>query len=79
MIVAVCLNPAIDITYTVAQLRPGTSHRVLEVRRRAGGKGVNVAAILHQQGVDAVVTGPRGGSTGADRHADWTRPASRTG
>lgn len=66
MIVAVCLNPALDITYTVTQLRPGTSHRVRTVRRRAGGKGVNVAAVLHQQGFDTVVTGPVGGSTGAE-------------
>lgn len=66
MIVTVCLNPAVDVTYTVGHLSPGTSHRVRAVRRRAGGKGINVAAVLHQQGVDAVVSGPAGGSTGAD-------------
>lgn len=66
MILTVCLNPALDITYTVPELRPGGSHRVESVRRRAGGKGVNVAAVLHQQAGDACVTGPIGGSIGGD-------------
>lgn len=70
MIVTVCLNPAVDVTYTVTALRPGSSHRVESVRRRAGGKGVNVAAVLHQQQVPALVTGPVGGSTGEDVTAD---------
>lgn len=66
MIVAVCLNPALDVTYSVAALRPGTSHRVRSVRRRPGGKGVNVASVLTQQHVPALVTGPVGGSSGKD-------------
>lgn len=70
MIVAVCLNPAVDVTYTVDALRPGASHRVGSVRRRAGGKGVNVAAVLHQQQVPALVTGPVGGSAGDELTAD---------
>lgn len=64
MIVAVGLNPALDVTYTVAALRPGASHRVQTVRRRPGGKGVNVASVLHQQHVAALVAGPIGGSIG---------------
>ncbi|RNI24309.1 1-phosphofructokinase family hexose kinase [Flexivirga caeni] len=66
MILAVCLNPALDVTYAVTALRPGTSVRVRSVQRRAGGKGVNVASVLHQQGVAAIVTGPAGGSAGTD-------------
>lgn len=66
MILAVCLNPALDLTYTVPELRPGTSHRVQSVHRRPGGKGVNVASVLHQQGVDTVVSGLAGGSIGAE-------------
>lgn len=66
MIVAVCLNPALDVTYTVSALRPGTSHRVQTVRRRAGGKGINVASVLHQQDIAALVAAPIGGSIGED-------------
>lgn len=66
MIVAVCLNPALDVTYSVTALRPGTSHRVQTVRRRPGGKGINVASVLTQQHVPALVTGPVGGSIGTD-------------
>lgn len=73
MIVAGCLNPALDVTYTVAELRPGASHRVQSVQRRPGGKGVNVASVLHQQGVDAVFAGPVGGATGADLAAGLDR------
>lgn len=73
MILAVCLNPALDVTYTVGALRPGASHRVRWVRRRAGGKGINVAAVLHQQGVDALVTGPVGDSIGAELAAGLDR------
>lgn len=66
MIVAVCLNPAVDVTYTVSALRPGASHRVRTVRRRPGGKGVNVAAVLTQQQIPSRVTGLVGGSVGAE-------------
>ncbi|MFC6706276.1 1-phosphofructokinase family hexose kinase [Flexivirga alba] len=64
MIVATCLNPALDVTYSVAALQPGTSHRVRTVRRRPGGKGVNVASVLTQQAVPALVTGTVGGRIG---------------
>lgn len=66
MIVAVCLNPALDVTYSVTALQPGTSHRVRAVHRRPGGKGVNVASVLTQQHVPALVTGLAGRSTGDD-------------
>lgn len=66
MILAVCLNPAVDVTYSVAALRPGTSHRVRTVRRRPGGKGINVASVLTQQRVPARVTGLIGGAIGDD-------------
>jgi len=73
VIVSVCLNPALDITYTVTALRPGASHRVRSVQRRAGGKGVNVASVLHQQGVDSLVAGPVGGTIGAELTAGLDR------
>jgi tagatose 6-phosphate kinase len=65
VIVAVCANAAIDVTYTVPVLLPGEAHRVAEVRERAGGKGINVARVLHQLGQDVTVCGFAGGAAGA--------------
>lgn len=54
-IVTVTLNPAIDVTYRVQALRVGETVRVPEVRSRAGGKGVNVAAVVNALGEDSLV------------------------
>ncbi len=50
MILTVTLNPAIDVTYRLPRLTVGEVHRVTEVTTRLGGKGVNVARVLHQLG-----------------------------
>lgn len=65
MIVTVTANPALDVTYRVGTLRPGQVHRVTEVTERAGGKGINVARVLHALDQDVVATGLGGGLTGA--------------
>ncbi|RSN32528.1 1-phosphofructokinase [Amycolatopsis sp. WAC 04169] len=65
MIVTVTPNTALDVTYTVDGLRPGDVHRVREVRHRAGGKGVNVARVLHTLGADVRALFTAGGATGA--------------
>ena len=57
MILTVTLNPAIDLTYHVGELKPGEVHRVSRVDERLGGKGVNVASVLSQLGVPAMATG----------------------
>ncbi|GAB2608624.1 tagatose-6-phosphate kinase [Paractinoplanes abujensis] len=57
-VVTVTLNPALDITYAVPAFAVGSSVRVETVRSRAGGKGVNVAAVVRQLGGDAVVVAP---------------------
>ncbi|GIH16590.1 1-phosphofructokinase family hexose kinase [Rugosimonospora africana] len=64
MILAVCLNPAVDVTYSVTALRHGTSHPVSAVHRRAGGKGVNAARVLAQLGEAVTLCGFAGGGTG---------------
>ncbi|MER7333885.1 MULTISPECIES: hexose kinase [unclassified Micromonospora] len=64
MILAVCPNPAIDVTYTVPDLVPGTSHRVTAARCRAGGKGVNVARVLSRLGAQTRLLALAGGTTG---------------
>lgn len=70
MILAVCLNFALDLTYTVDELRPHTTNRVTEVRSRAGGKGVNVARVLDGLGHEVVVTGFAGGRVGDAARAE---------
>lgn len=54
-IVTVTLNPAIDVTYRVDALRVGETVRVPDVRSRAGGKGVNVAAVVRELGGESLV------------------------
>lgn len=56
-VATVTLNPAIDRTISVANLRPGAVNRAELVGDRAGGKGVNVAAALAEQGHRAVALG----------------------
>ncbi|MFJ8959741.1 1-phosphofructokinase family hexose kinase [Lentzea sp. NPDC102401] len=61
----VTLNAALDVTYRVGALRPGATHRVTDAAVRAGGKGVNVARVLHALGVSVLATGLAGGGAGA--------------
>jgi hypothetical protein len=70
MILTITLNSALDVTYRLAAVRWHGANRVKEVRRRAGGKGINVARVLHALGRDAVVTGFAGGPTGEQVRAD---------
>jgi len=70
VILIVTPNPALDITYTVPDFRPHTSHRVAEVAAQAGGKGVNVARVLTALGRDTRTVLPLGGPTGAAVEAD---------
>ncbi|WP_432987581.1 1-phosphofructokinase family hexose kinase [Dactylosporangium sp. CA-233914] len=65
MILTVTLNPALDLTYAVDELRPHTTHRVRTVHERPGGKGLNVASVLHMLGEPVHATGLLGGATGA--------------
>lgn len=64
MIVVLCLSPAIDVTYRVEHLVRGEVNRVLDVKRRPGGKGLNVARVLDQLGKDSVSLLPLGGANG---------------
>jgi len=65
-VVVVTPNPAIDVTYGVADQITGESHRVLTVERRPGGKGINVARALLALGHEPVNVLPLGGGAG-----DW--------
>ena len=63
-VLTVTLNAALDVTYNARRFGWGDQNRVEAVHRRAGGKGVNVARVLEQLGVGALVTGFAGGPTG---------------
>ncbi len=63
-ILTVTLNLALDVTYMADRVQLGETSRVRLVGRQAGGKGVNVARVLHALGYNAIVTGPLGGFTG---------------
>ena len=73
MILTVTLNPALDVSYEVDALVPHGSHRVRSVRERAGGKGVNVASVLHAMGVPTVALVLAGGATGRLLNADLAK------
>jgi tagatose 6-phosphate kinase len=65
VILTVTLNFAVDVTYHVDEIRVGQTTPITAVYRQAGGKGVNVARVLHALGEDVLVSGLAGGSTGA--------------
>ncbi len=70
MIATVTLNLALDVTYRVPRVSVHATHRVSAVAQRAGGKGVNVARVLHALGHDVTVAGFAGGGAGEDIRAD---------
>ncbi|MFT2815350.1 1-phosphofructokinase family hexose kinase [Leifsonia sp. A12D58] len=66
MIVTVTPNPALDLTYLVPAIELGETHRVPTAEARAGGKSLNVARVLHQQGHQALAISVAGGLTGKE-------------
>ncbi|MDN6170799.1 MAG: PfkB family carbohydrate kinase [Micrococcaceae bacterium] len=64
MILTITPNPALDETYDVDHLAVGGTNRVPAPGVRAGGKGLNVARILHRQGSSVHAIATRGGGAG---------------
>lgn len=64
MIYTVTLNPAIDKTVVIDNLRTGAVNRVVSVREDAGGKGINVSKCLKNLGVDSAAAMILAGDTG---------------
>lgn len=62
MIVTVTLNPALDKTITISELRVGDLNRVQQIRLDPGGKGINVAKVLKNFSEDVIATGYIGNS-----------------
>ena len=65
MILVVCLNPALDITFSVPVVDWAGVNRPRSVEVRPGGKGVNVARTLLALGEEVLVVGLAGGANGA--------------
>lgn len=70
MILCVTLNAALDVTYVVDEVRWHSGNRVTSTAEQAGGKGTNVARVLHTLGEDVVLTGLAGGGTGEQIRRD---------
>lgn len=64
MIAAFTMNVSIDRRYVVANARQGAVNRVQECTYSAGGKGLNVARVLHTLGQDVIAGGIAGGDAG---------------
>ena len=64
MILTVTMNPSIDISYPLDELKIDTVNRVEDVTKTAGGKGLNVTRVLSEFGDSVVATGLVGGKLG---------------
>lgn len=56
-VLCITLNPAIDMTITLETLTLGVVNRALSSQLGAAGKGLNVAHVLSELGVDGVASG----------------------
>ncbi|MCC8109673.1 MAG: 1-phosphofructokinase family hexose kinase [Planctomycetes bacterium] len=65
-IVTVTLNPALDKTVVLDELRPGELNRLRDVVVDVGGKGINVSKMIAALGGDSLATGFVGGGTGGE-------------
>ena len=64
MILTVTMNPSIDISYPLDELKIDTVNRVVDVTKTAGGKGLNVTRVLSELGDQVAATGLIGGKLG---------------
>lgn len=64
MITTVTLNSAIDKTYYLPHFKLGAVSRMKKVLAVPGGKGINVARVIHQMGEKVLATGFIGGHNG---------------
>lgn len=72
MILTITMNPSIDISYPLDDFKLDTVNRVKNVRKTAGGKGLNVTRILKQLDAEVVASGLIGGFLGEEIKKDLT-------
>jgi 6-phosphofructokinase 2 len=66
MIYTITLNPALDRTLWIQNVRDDISNRILEEKSFAGGKSVDVSKVLKNLGVDNIALGFVGGFAGRE-------------
>ncbi|MDR0411354.1 MAG: 1-phosphofructokinase family hexose kinase [Treponema sp.] len=66
MIVTVTLNPALDKTARIDVMCPNALNRLRDVQLDAGGKGINVSAMIRALGGESIAVGFAGGGAGAE-------------
>ncbi len=64
MILAVTMNPSVDISYPIPDFNLDDVNRVDRVQKTAGGKGLNVARVIRQMEENVLATGVLGGILG---------------
>ncbi|HUB40778.1 MAG TPA: 1-phosphofructokinase family hexose kinase [Streptosporangiaceae bacterium] len=69
MILVVALNPALDVTHQLSHVDWAGVNRPDAVHEQPGGKGLNVARVLHAGGSDVLLAGLAGGHTGNELKA----------
>lgn len=70
MILTITMNPSIDISYPLEEFQLDTVNRVKNVRKTAGGKGLNVTRILKQLDAEVTASGLIGGFLGEEIKKD---------
>jgi 6-phosphofructokinase 2 len=63
-LLTITMNPALDVSTAVEEVRHTSKLRCEPMHRRAGGGGVNVARELHRLGADVLAFYTSGHSTG---------------
>lgn len=58
------MNPSVDISYHLAEFTLNNVNRVTNVGKTAGGKGLNVARVIHLLETPVIATGILGGTLG---------------
>lgn len=76
MFLTVTCNPALDWMMRLPAFAEGVTNRSAADDLSYGGKGVNVATMLHRFGQDACASGFIAGTTGTARDA-WSIPRAR--
>ena len=56
-VVTITLNPAVDMTGSLQQIQLGKVNLIDSANTNPGGKGINVAKVLSELGIQVTVTG----------------------